>query len=144
MTLIFKFRIRELMLEPTTDVWVQLFRSVFVGALAFLVDAGVLFLLEKVGLHYLAAAAISFIFGLVFNFLLSKKVVFSENTAKMKGAGEFIVFGLIGAVGLLLTEGLMYLLTETFGLYFMLSKVVAAVIVLFWNFSARKFILYRE
>ena len=38
----------------------------------------------------------------------------------------------------------MYVLTEIAGIYFMLSKVVAAAIVLIWNFVARKLVLYRN
>ena len=43
-----------------------------------------------------------------------------------------------------LTEGLMWLFTEKLNWYYMISKAVAAIIVLFWNFFAKKLLLYRK
>ena len=34
--------------------------------------------------------------------------------------------------------------TEWVGLHFMLSKIIATLIVLIWNFTARKLILYQK
>ena len=144
--LFFTGQFRKLLLEPTNDTWIQIFRSVFVGGAAFLVDAGVLFFVEKTGVHYLVAAAIAFIFGLFANFVLSKKFVFAQSdiNKKVDKVREFAIFAVVGIIGLLFTELLMYLCTDVIHLYFMLSKVIATIIVLFWNFGARKFLLYRS
>lgn len=142
--LIFSFKLRELFFLPTNDTWVQMFRSLFVGGLSFLVDSTVLFVIEGLGVHYLVSAGAAFIFGLAVNFMLSRRFVFAESSATAKGAGEFFAFAVIGVIGLAFTELLMYLFTDIWGLYFMLSKAVAAIIVLLWNFSARKLFLYRS
>lgn len=136
-----KCDIKGLFTEPTTDTLVQFFRYVFVGGVAFLADAGTLWICEK-AVHYLIAAALAFLVGLAVNFVLSKILVFTEN--KHNSIFEFIVYGVIGIIGLGLTELLMYLFTDRLGLYFMVSKIIAAVIVLVWNFAARKIILYKE
>ncbi len=133
----------RLFVLPTRNAALQLLRYLFVGGVAFLADAGALYLLEKAGLHYLVAAAAAFLVGLTVNFLLSKKFVFTEDPRRVGRAGEFVAYGLIGLAGLAITELVMYLLTGVFGLYFMLSKIVSAAIVLLWNFAARKLILYR-
>lgn len=140
--LIAKFDIKNLFKTPTDNTFIQFFRYLFVGGIAFLVDAGSLFLLELAGLHYLMAAGIAFLIGLVCNFIMSKLLVFQEK--KDKPQIEFAVYGIIGVMGLGITEGLMYLFTDVAGVYFMLSKIVVAIIVLMWNFFARKFILYRK
>lgn len=143
----FKDKIKKILFQPTTNTLLQLFRYSFVGGFSFLGDGIVLFLLEKVGLHYTFAAALSFIVGLMINFLLSKALVFknqeSNKSMKAQYFKEFVVYGIIGIVGLVLTELIMLLLIEIFNIYFMLSKIVAAIIVLMWNFLARKFILYK-
>ena len=54
------------------------------------------------------------------------------------------MYGIIGMIGHLITEGLMYLFTDVFGLYFLISKIIAAAIVLVWNFAARKVVLYNK
>jgi putative flippase GtrA len=52
-----------------------------------------------------------------------------------------LIYGVIGLVGLLFDTGLMYFFTEIIHFYYMFSKVISTLIVLLWNFSARK-VLY--
>ena len=139
---IIKFDIKNLFKTPTTNTVIQFFRYVFVGGVAFLVDGGLLFLLEKIGLHYLVATVFAFIGGLVCNYILSKLLVFQDK--KSNPRLEFLIYGIIGVIGLGITEGLMYVFTDILGLYFMLSKIIVAIIVLIWNFLARKLILYKN
>ena len=55
---------------------------------------------------------------------------------------EFSVFALVGIVGLGITEGGMWCLTSVAGLHYLLSKIVVAIVVFFWNFLARKRLLF--
>ncbi|MCD8048846.1 MAG: GtrA family protein, partial [Clostridia bacterium] len=120
----------------------QFFRYAFVGAIATVGDWGLLYGLEFLGVNPLLAAALGFLLGLAINFLLSKKFVFSAEDAKVNAAGEFIVYGIIGAAGLAITEGIMYVLIYELKIYFMAAKAAATVIVFVWNFTARKMLLY--
>ncbi len=135
---------KTLFTEPTTRPLIQFFRYVFVGGCSFLVDAGVLWLFARAGMHYLLAACFGFVAGLVFNFLLSRALVFRAETARVGRVLEFAGYALIGLVGLGLTEALLYFFTEIVQFHYMISKVVASAVVLFWNFFARKVILYRN
>ena len=137
-----KLDLNSLFITPTSNALIQFFRYIFVGGVAFLADGGSLFLIEAIGVNYLIAAIFAFIIGLVCNFLLSKLMVFQKSDKD--GKVEFAVYGVIGVIGLGITEIIMYVLTEIAGIYFMLSKVVAAAIVLIWNFVARKLVLYRN
>lgn len=132
----------KLFIEPTNNTTVQAFRYLFVGGAAFLADWGILYLLVLYGLHYLAAAAFAFIVGLLVNFFISKKFIFTQDPEKMGRFSEFLSYGVIGLAGLLLTEIFMYLITDVGGLHFMLSKIIVAAIVLMWNFIARKKFIY--
>ena len=78
------------------------------------------------------------------NYLLSKLLVFQAEKARTRASVEFLGYALIGAVGLAITMGLMHVFTEWVGLHFMLSKIIATLIVLIWNFTARKLILYQK
>ncbi len=139
-----KFDLRGLFITPTNNGFLQFFRYVFVGGAATIVDWGVLFLLaEYAHMHHLAAAVVSFFAGLITNFVLSKLLVFKANEAVVNPTLEFVGYGVIGAVGLGLTVLIMYLLTDCLHLHYMLSKVAATVIVLAWNYLARKKILYK-
>jgi len=142
MKLILKFDLKGLFLEPNDSGMIQFFRYAFVGGIASVVDWGVLWLAEYAFAHYLVAAIISFFAGLTVNFVLSKILVFKKET-KMGTTWEYVSCAIIGGVGLLMTLGIMYALTEWIHFHFMLSKIIATAIVLIWNFFARKLLLYR-
>lgn len=113
-----------------------------VGAIACLADWVSLWgFTELVHLHYLISAAMAFIIGLAINYSLSTQWVFSEHRLSNKKA-EFIIFSIIGVVGLFLNEILIYIITTQAGTHYMLSKLISTAIVFLWNFGARKIILY--
>ncbi len=142
--LLMQGRFRALFLEQTENLWIQLLRYGFVGGLAFLVDFGVLALLHH-GLRWnlYLATALAFCAGLCANYLLSKWAVFQQK-AKHGRVAEFITYAVIGVIGLGWTELLIWLLSEKLGAAPLLAKAVAAVLVLLWNFLARRFVLYRS
>lgn len=143
--LIWHFRLKALLLEPSNDTWIQLFRSLFVGAAAFAADALLLLLGETLlGLHYLLAALLGFLLGVAVNYLLSSFFVFRAASSGKSKSVEVLVFLLLAAVGLVLTELLLWLLTDLAGLHYMISKVLATLVVFLWNFFGRKMILYRQ
>ena len=122
----------------------QLLRYAVVGGISFVVDYGSLWLLtEKAGLPYLWSAAIAFVLGLICNYLLSTAWVFGESRIK-NAWGEFLAFAVIGVVGLGLNELIMYGCTDGLGFHYMLSKIVSTAIVFFWNFLARRFLVFKS
>ena len=137
-----KFGLRGLLIQPTEDVTIQLFRALIVGGIAFVADAGPMWLLTLTGLHYLICALIGFLLAVTVNYVLSVRFVFFQK-ANMGTSGEFSVYIAISLVGLLLTMLFVWFFTEIIGLFFMVSKVIATLIVFVWNFTARKLILYR-
>jgi len=134
---------KKLIKDQTDNTLIQLFRYCFVGGAAFLVDFGSLFIFtEYFGTYYLISAAIAFILGLIANYVLSLSWVFNKRTLNNKKL-EFGVFALIGIVGLGLNELFIYFFTDYLQIYYLISKILAAIIILFWNFFARKFTLFR-
>jgi putative flippase GtrA len=138
-----KTRLRELALARTDKTSVQFLRYLVVGGIAYAVDFGVLFILtEAAGFHYLLSAALSFLLGLVVNYCLSVVWVFPRRAMADKRM-EFLVFAAVGLVGLGLNEGIIWFFTARLKIYYLLSKIAASVVVLLWNFFARKRILFR-
>ncbi|MFA5006576.1 MAG: GtrA family protein [Candidatus Izemoplasmatales bacterium] len=143
--LLIRFRLRELFLAPTRNEWVRMFRYLFVGGVAFLFDYGT-FVLTGLWLGdgswaIALETAAGFMVGLSVNFLLSKRFVFVEKPKGVGAGGEFLVYGAIGAVGLALSTGLTVLGALVMVKY--LARAIVAVLVLFYNYFARKFLLYR-
>jgi len=115
---------------------------VVTSALAFSVDFGLLVLLTEIaGLHYLVSAALSFCVGASVSYTLSVLWIFRTRRFSSRLL-EYALFVGVGVVGLGLNEVLLWLLTEPLGLYYMASKVVAAALIFFWSFGARKLILF--
>ena len=129
----------------TSDVRIQLFRYLVSGGPAFLVDAGLLALLtECFGReHLLLWTAIAFAAGLVITYLFSILWVFDRRNMKSRAA-EITVFALIGVSGLGLTELLMWLFADKAGMHYLVAKVATTVLVFFWNFAAKKLLLFRN
>ncbi len=134
--------IDKLFRDPTDDIFLQLFRYIFVGGTAFVVDFFFLYFFSDIcGIYYLISAVLSFIISVLVNYLMSTKWVFNQDNIQNKVL-EFNLFILISTIGLGFTEILLYFFTDIVGLYYLVSKVIAAIIVLFWNFLARRVMFY--
>jgi putative flippase GtrA len=128
----------------TNNPYLQLFRYTFVGGFAFLVDFGLLiFLTEYFHIYYLLSAGIAFVVGLVVNYYLSVRWVFNNRVVQNRIV-EFLVFALIGMVGLGLNELFLWIFTDKLLIHYIFSKVITTFIVYFWNFFARKLLLFNQ
>lgn len=133
----------KLFYGSTDKLLVQFVRYFFVGGFAFVVDFGLLYILtEYAGLHYLLSATLSFIAGLLVNYIISCLWVFNGSKFKNRLV-EFLFFAAIGVVGLALNDTLIWLFTDYIGTHYMFSKIVAAAMVYLWNFFARKYLVFR-
>jgi putative flippase GtrA len=114
----------------------------WVAAIGLLVDFGLLVLLTSgFRLYHLAGATAGFLCGLAVVYALSERYVFAGPKISNRGA-RFVIFGLVGLVGLGLLNGLMYLLTDVLGLFYFWSKVLATGVVYLWNFFGRRFMYH--
>lgn len=135
--------IRKIFLGKQDALSIQFIRYFFVGGFAFIIDFGLLYILTDIfSIHYFLSAAISFTIGLLVNYLLSTQWVFSKRSINNKQL-EISIFFIIGAIGLGLNQFFIWLFTEAAGTHYLVSKLLSGVIVLLWNFFARKFTLFR-
>lgn len=125
------------------------------GSLGFIADFGILFLLTLTDYfqhHYLYAATIAFLFGLTVNYIFSILWVFQKRNVRNKFV-EFLLFALVGVIGLALNALFIWLFTDHIfvelipvsdkQLRIIGSKIISTGIVYFWNFSARKWLLFK-
>ena len=108
----------------TDNIFLQFFRYIFVGGTAFVVDFFFLYF-----------------FSVLVNYIMSTKWVFNQRNIENKVL-EFNLFILISTIGLIFTEILLYFFTDIVGLYYLISKIISAIIVLIWNFLARRVMFY--
>lgn len=131
----------SLIRSTSNNIFIQLFRYGIVGGLAFIVDFASLYILtEFVGMPYLLSASAGFLAGLAVNYLLSIRWVFNQGNDLAPGArgGEFLIFALIGVVGLGLNALIMWVLTDVMSVNYLISKLCSTIIVFGWNFLARR------
>ena len=134
--------INKLLKEKTDNLLLQFFRYIFVGGTAFVIDFGLLYVFTTyLGIYYLISAVLSFLISVLVNYVMSTKWVFNQDKINNKLV-EFNLFILISTIGLVFTEIILYLLTDMCGIYYMISKIIASILVLFWNFSARRVMYY--
>lgn len=132
----------KIFIEPTDSTAVQLFRTIIIGFISLAVDLAVLSFLTETGVWYIASAAVGFLVSLIVNWILNRTFVFTERSVPL--SVEIVMYALISAVGLALTETVMYSLVEFARLPYQLAKLAAAAVVLMWTFTARKKLLYRN
>lgn len=131
---------------PRKSLAGQFMRYLFTGGLAFVVDFGLFALcLYVLELHYLLANLVGLLAGLILNYALSVAWVFTacERQFEKKKSAEFAIFALVGFAGVGINEVAMLLMVDELGWLEIVSKIVAAVVVLMWNFGARKLVLFR-
>ena len=136
--------------ERLTALAAEFLRYVLVGGIAFVADWGTLVIFREYLLNggssweLALCTALGFVTGLVVNYVLSVLFVFrkADNKSSGKSAGAFVVFALVGIVGLGLTELVMYIGVYLLKWNYKLTKVLVAGAVLVWNYLGRKILVF--
>lgn len=134
-------KFKALFAAKTHNPYIQFFRYVFVGGFASVADWTALYVFyDLLDINEYVAIAISFLFGLFVNYILSKHFVFTDVDVQ-KRRGQFSVYFITGVIGLLMTEALMLVFSRLLDIHYMPSKIITTVLVFFWNFGSKKIIL---
>ncbi|MGI6755169.1 MAG: GtrA family protein [Atopobiaceae bacterium] len=110
-----------------------------VGVLAGIIDFAVMILLHEVfGVWPVAAAAVSYVVSLMFNYWASMRYVFVHRD-DLSRSREFVIFIILSTIGFGINEVVMWAGTAVFGDgAYVVVKIVATAIVALWNFISRK------
>ena len=124
------------------DLLDKFWRFFIVGGGGFYIDVAITFLLLKqFKWHKYRANSIGFLSGVTFNYTLNRIWTFSSQDPQI--LVQYLKFAVIGIVGLVIVNGIVYLLHTRNGLPFFWSKVLAMFIFMFWNFSANYFYTFQ-
>jgi putative flippase GtrA len=122
---------------------IKIFRYLIVGTIASIVDFSVLFtLVNFFSFHWFYSASLSFILATLVNYYLSITYVFSSGI-KFKEREEFLLVFIMSIVGLTLNQLFIYILYKFVFLNLFYSKVITTGIVFFWNYSSRRYFIFR-
>jgi putative flippase GtrA len=129
-------------LSPSKKPLIQFIRSLVVSIVALIVDFGSMVAFkELLGINYLLAATLSFTLGVIVNYVLSIWWVFADRKLSSRRA-EFTIFVIICAIGLILNLGIIAGTVQLLNVDYRIAKIISTIVVFFWNFLARKKILY--
>ena len=113
------------------------------SGIATLFDIVLIWLLtEFAQLFYLLSATISFILVSSLNYSINYVWTFKGNKArKLKG---LLSFTSIGAIGLILTLLIMAFLVEILSVHYLIARVIAAFLVLIWNYTLNRLVTFKD
>lgn len=137
------------MIKGIKSLFLEFLRYAVVGGIAFVADFLALVAAQELIFNHFAwglyvSTVVGFIAGLTVNYILSLLFVFTSEHDKNKGrsVGAFIVFGIVGILGLVWTEIGMWIGVELLTLNYMLVKVFVTGAVLAWNYLGRKLLIF--
>ncbi len=120
----------------------QFIRFILVGGTSAVIEFSLLVLLvEVLKMGYLSGNVMAFSLTNIITYLLSRYFVFSPTDRKKRlEAALFLVF-LCG--GLAINQSVLWAVVEFVGLDYKISKVVAILVTIVWNFFTRKYIVFK-
>ena len=112
------------------------------SGLALICDVGILVsLVQFLGWHYLLASAVSFTVGACVAYLLSVRFAFAYRRISNPTI-ELASFVAIGAVGLGLNAGVIYVAVEWGAQHYLVGKAMAGMLTFVFNYTARRLFLF--
>ena len=108
-----------------------------VGLSGVLVNIGLLWLLtEFAGLFYLLSAAIGIELSVIYNFILNDYFTFPDRRSPGVKSffGRLLKYNLVCVAGLGVNMGVLWLLTDALGIYYLVSELGGIVAATFWNY----------
>lgn len=106
-----------------------------VGFSGLFVDFGTTYLAkEKFKLYLYLSNSLGFVLATTNNFILNRIWTFENSDPAI--ASQYGKYFMVSLIALILNNGIVYLIHERMKLNFYLSKLLAIMLVMFWNFGA--------
>lgn len=123
----------------------MIIRYGLLSGVGVVVDVFIFKALIGVELNYILANIIAFIFSFTINFLLTVKFVFSYQFSKKTDfLNKFSQTLIVSLMGLGLSTMLLILMHEWLQFSLLISKITSVIIVFMWNYSLRKYFIFRK
>ena len=127
--------------EKNEKLFIQIFKFLIVGCTATVIDFAFLYVFkELIGLSVVIANALSFCISVVYNYIASVLWVFEVNKDK-DSKKQFLIFIIFSIIGLILSDIIIAFATDNLKIHYMISKIIATIIVMIFNFITRKMFL---
>ena len=124
--------------DETEHLLVQIFNFGIVGVVATVIDFLFLYLFRDM-CHFplILSNTLSFCISVMYNYWASMTFVFDVDKNKSKKR-NFILFIIFSVIGLILNDIIVWFVSEKLSVYYLISKVIATLLVMVFNFITRK------
>lgn len=117
---------------------IQIFKFGIVGVVATVIDFIFLYIFRDIcKLPLVVSNTLSFSISVIYNYWASLTFVFDVNKEKSK-IKNFIIFIICSIIGLLLNDFIVVIVTNKLKIYYLISKGIATIMVMIFNFITRK------
>lgn len=114
----------------------EIIKFILNGGICFLLDYGFMILLKEIyNVNYILASSLGFIISVSVNYYLCILWVF--NGVDKRNTNMVLFIG-SSVLGLLLNTIILYFLVEVVYMHYMISKIVATLVVMVWNYIMKK------
>lgn len=114
-----------------------------VGCTGIAVDFALTWLAkEKLRWNKYVASSAGFCIAVINNYLLNRLYTFHDSASPIPA--QFLKFAIVSAAGLLLSNGLLWLLQKNTKLSFYTSKLLVIGIVFGWNYNINSFFTFKQ
>jgi len=119
--------------------WMRVLKFCIVGSTGIIVNMGVLYVLkEYVGFPLMVASFIAIELSIANNFLWNDWWTFHQKYNKDGGLTRLFRFHMISIAGIVINMGILFSLTNMFGVYYMVANMVGILCGFIWNFMANR------
>lgn len=117
----------------SSSLIMKIIRFALVGCTGVIVDFGITFLLkERLKINKYLASSIGFCIAATNNYILNR--IWTFNSADPNIIVQYSKFFSVAMIGVLLSNGIVWLLHERFKVNFYVAKALSIVMVMSWNF----------
>ena len=109
-----------------------------VGIIAFVIDYALLVIFTEVfNIDYLWSTTFAFIISVLFSYAASMRFIYAPRE-DLTGRSQVLIYIFLSVIGLIINDVLMFLFTDVAGVIYLISKLLADLIVSGWNFWSRR------
>jgi putative flippase GtrA len=133
--------------SPIIEEITKMFHFACVGAAMGILNIGIIYTLTSIlGIYYIYSAIFSYQVLLVLSFSSNDKLTFRSitNHNLEKKLHRFGSYYLVSLAGMIFYITIMFLLTEYLSIFYLISSIIATLLVFLWNYFVNKNVTWSE
>jgi dolichol-phosphate mannosyltransferase len=131
--------------RPAYKEFERVLKFLCVGVTGVVVNIGLLYILtEYAGIFYLVSSLVGIEASIISNFILNDLWTFNDIPGKHSKTKRFLRFHVVSITGLIINMVTLALLTEVFGVWYIVSSLVGILLAFTWNFTVNRRITWTK